>query len=64
MKQIQNPVTFEIRIDGYKNHTWQGEVIMEDGQAVEFQSDLELLKIIGRWMREDVEMLCCWENPV
>lgn len=62
MKQTQKPATFEVQIDGYRNHTWQGKVILADGQVAAFQSDLELLKIISQWMEKDVEIPCMWSS--
>ena len=45
MKKNQ-PVTFEVSIEEYNNHTWQGTVRM-NGQTIPFQSDLDLLLLIN-----------------
>lgn len=46
------PVTFEIKIEGCNNRTWQGKVLMAQEEIVPFKSDLELLLIIDRLVIE------------
>ena len=53
MKKNQ-PVTFEVSIEEYNNHTWQGTVRM-NGQTIPFQSDLDLLLLINRLVNEPCE---------
>lgn len=55
MKKNQ-PVTFEVSIEEYNNHTWQGTVRM-NGQTIPFQSDLDLLLLINRLVNEPCEKL-------
>lgn len=59
----ESPVTFEIRIEGYKNHTWQGKVVTADGTATAFRSDLELLLTIDRLLHNKAkENVCQWNT--
>lgn len=55
----ESPVTFEIRIEGYKNHTWQGKVVTADGTATAFRSDLELLLTIDRLLHKKAKETVC-----
>lgn len=55
MEQKQSRITFEVRMEENGNHTWQGRLIQE-GQVIAFQSELELLMSINQ--------LLCADNKV
>lgn len=61
MKQKELPATFEVRIDGHKNCTWQGKLIIDE-QIINFKSDLELLRAMDELLCEKNDASYLWNT--
>lgn len=61
MKQKESPTTFEVRIEGHNNSTWQGTLIT-GGQIITFKSDLELLRAMDELLCEKNDVSYLWNT--
>lgn len=61
MKQKELPATFEVRIDGHKNCTWQGKLIIDE-QIINFKSDLELLRAMDELLNRNDNVPYLWNT--
>lgn len=59
MGERKTAITFEVIIEERNHFTWQGHVVVE-GMVIPFQSDLELLKVMGRLLEEHEEISSQW----